>query len=83
MVALAVKLVFAVLSVLATTGAPTGVSVNAVGAFGATVSMTIAAFVARFPAVPAVIAGKVRTALLSAASLRLAPVAATSDAVSK
>ena len=69
----AVILVLVELTKVATTVPPTTVIKGAAGAFGASASITIAALVAKFPAVPAVTAGKVRVALFPAESLIVAP----------
>ena len=82
-VAVAVMLVFVLFSVLAAMVPPTGVRANAVGVLGARVSITIAALVAKLPAVPAVTAGSVSTATFSEASVMFAPAGLTSEAVSK
>jgi hypothetical protein len=82
-VAVAVKFVFVLLSVLATTVPPTGERASAVGAFGAIVSITIAALDARFPVVPAVTAGSVKTATFRAPSVIVEPLGLTSEFTSK
>ena len=65
--------------VLATTVPPTGVTVTLVGATGACVSITMAAFVAREPAVPAASAGRVKVALLPRESAITPPLRARAE----